>query len=81
MNVGSHDKRGKVMIREIKNKALRRALDKEGLKDVTLYKNGSEGYFYITCDKPIYDSMFCIYSFNECTIDEWVKLIKDKVNG
>lgn len=67
---------------EIKNKALRKALEAEGLADIHLYRN--DGYFYIQSDddKKVFteDSFYGIYRFNRVSIEEWVKLIKNAHN-
>lgn len=68
------------MIREIKNRQLRNALDKAGLQDITLYKNGSCGYFYIysSC-RDLKDDMITACRFSSLPVETWVEEIKELI--
>ena len=70
------------MITEIKNKAFRALMEKEGLKDVHLYRNLEEGYHYVVSDNPnIYFNDTAIYccKFGDQTIKNWIEDIKQLI--
>ena len=65
--------------KEITNKAFRKALQDAGLGGVHLFKG--EGYFYIVTDANLRqiipnDSIY-VQSFNEQSIEDWVRDIKN----
>lgn len=74
------------MARDIKNKALYKALAKEGIEDVILVK--AEGYFFVTSDnEQMYEKLrelestsIYVYSFAQQSIEEWVEDIKRLFN-
>lgn len=64
---------------EITNKAFRKAMERAGLGGVHLFKG--EGYFYIVTDANLHqiipnDSIY-LNSFNQQSIADWVRDIKD----
>lgn len=68
------------MVREIKNKAFRNALKKEGLSFVHLYKDGTYGYHYITCDVDfggyVKENSIYLNSFGQQPIKAWIEDIR-----
>lgn len=59
-------------MKEIRNKTLRKELDKLGLGHIHLIKGN--GYFYIMSDIEVYnESSIYLNSFNHQSVNEWVK--------
>lgn len=74
------------MSREIKNKAFREALQREGLQDVLLMKG--EGYFYLVGKEGTdmednllrkAETSIFVNSFNQLSIEDWIQEISNLV--
>lgn len=73
------------MIKEITNKALRKALEAEGLGYIHLYRDGDNGYHYISSedghDIYLYDTAIYLPFFNQQPIAAWVEDIKRLISA
>lgn len=68
------------MVKEIRNKAFRALMKKEGLEKIHLYREAEQGYHYIWSDKdctlPFRDTIIYLPYFNQQSIEMWVRDIK-----
>lgn len=70
------------MVREIINKQLQKALKREGINDVHLYKECTFGFFYVLQRSINYnetilkDNIIYLNSFSQQGIKDWVNDIK-----
>lgn len=68
------------MVKQIVNKQLEKALKRVGIENIGLFKDGTEGYFYVdgltdeTKDilNLAYSTSIYVYSFNQMSIKSWV---------